>query len=78
MANKVDITFIDKDGTISIPISSCNVPEIGHRVQLHTGPASSALPDGSAIGRSLETWKVLNVTWDSWLAAATIEVRRCR
>ncbi len=76
--NKVNITFVNRNATFAIPILSPNVPAVGHRVQLHTGPASSALPDGSAIGRSLETWRVVSVTWDAWLTAVTIEVRHCR
>lgn len=74
---RVEVTFVDKDGTVSLPMSTFNVPSVGHRVQLHTGPPAESLPNGAAMGHSLELWKVIGVTWDSWLATATIEVRRC-
>lgn len=77
--DKVEIRFVDKSGTLNMPMPAGSLfPSVGHLVQLRTGPAASALPDGSAIGRSLETWKVVNVTWDDWLASVTIEVRRVK
>jgi len=78
MMKRVDITFVDKSRTISIPMSSYRVPDIGHRIQLHTGPPAHTLPEGGSVGHNLEVWKVVNITWDSWMATAEVEVRRCR